>query len=179
MPRTIPRPDYLVIGEILRPHGIRGEARMRIMTGHPEHLSELEQVYLSEDELGGQVKAYPLHSVRLHQNYALLKFDAIDTREQVERLRGLYVLVDIDHAVPLDEGEFYLYELIGMSVVTTDGETLGTLTEVLETGANDVYIVDSPTYGQVLIPVIETVVLKTDIDAGVITVSLPEGLLPT
>jgi 16S rRNA processing protein RimM len=151
---------------------------MRIMTGYPERLLTLEQLFLSEDETGERAVAHHVVGARLHQEYVLLQLEGIADRDQAERLRGLYVLVDIDHAVPLEEGEFYLYELIGLRVVTNSGEDLGTLTEVLETGANDVYVIDSPAHGQVLIPAIDSVVLKTDIDAKCITVRLPEGLLP-
>ncbi|MFN8448827.1 MAG: ribosome maturation factor RimM [Anaerolineae bacterium] len=94
-------------------------------------------------------------------------------------MRGLFVLIDIAHAIPLEADEFYLYQLIGLRVETSAGETLGTLVEVLETGANDVYIVDSPRYGEILIPVTGETIVKTDVQAGVMVVSLPEGLLPT
>jgi 16S rRNA processing protein RimM len=114
----------------------------------------------------------------MHQGYALLTLKGVADRDEADRLRGLYALVGIEDAVPLEEGEFYLYQVIGLSVVTEDGERIGILNDVMETGANDVYIVNSEQYGSVLIPVIENVVLKTDIDAGTITVRLPEGLLP-
>lgn len=173
------KPDYLLIGEILRPHGIRGELRMRVMTDYPERIASMEQVWLSEDETGNNAAAYPLESSRLHQNYALLKLIGIDDRTHAEKLRALYVFVEFDQAVPLEEGEFYLFELLGLQVVTVEGETLGELIEVIETGANDVYVIQSETYGEVLIPVIDSVIVKTDIDGGRITVDLPEGLLPT
>jgi 16S rRNA processing protein RimM len=91
----------------------------------------------------------------------------------------LYLLVDLPNAVPLEEGEFYLYQLIGVQVETVEGETIGTLVEVLETRANDVYIVDSPRYGEVLIPVTPETIVRTDVEAGKVIVSLPEGLLPS
>jgi 16S rRNA processing protein RimM len=87
-------------------------------------------------------------------------------------------MVSIEDAVPLDEGEVYLYQLIGMTVQTDDGRELGQITEVLETGANDVYIVKSPDYGEVLIPATDETILETNAETRRIVVKLPEGLLP-
>ncbi len=172
------RPPYLVLGEILRPHGIAGELRMRVLTGYPERLPDLKTVYLGRSPESSDITSYALQSVRFHQEYALLKLKGVDNREQADRLRQRLVMVSIDDAVPLDEGEVYLYQLIGMAVETEDGQRLGTITDVLETGANDVYIVDSPQYGEVLIPVTEETIVKMDADSRRITVRLPDGLLP-
>jgi 16S rRNA processing protein RimM len=87
--------------------------------------------------------------------------------------------VAIGDAIPLDDGEVYLYQLVGLTVQTEAGETLGKLTEVLETGANDVYIIDSPKYGEVLIPATEETIRSTDINTGLMIVALPDGLLPS
>ena len=78
----------------------------------------------------------------------------------------------------MEEGEFYLYQLIGLTVRTVEGTALGTITDILETGANDVYIVDSDIYGELLIPVTEETILETSIEQGTVVVSLPDGLLP-
>lgn len=172
------RPEYLVIGEVLRPHGVRGELRIRILTDYPERIAELETIYLGADVESSSIKPYSVVGMRMHQNYGLLTLRGIDSRDKADRLRGLVIMVDIEHAVPLEEGEFYLYELLGLEVRTEEGETLGTITEIIETGANDVYVVDSPRFGEVLIPVTEETVLETNIGAGIVTVRLPEGLLP-
>jgi len=171
-------PAYLLLGEVLRPHGIRGELRIRLLTDYPERIGDLETVYLADNPEPAKPKPYKVQGMRMNGIYGLLKLHQIDDRDQADRLRGLYVLVDMEHAVPLEEGEFYLYQLLGLKVETSAGEALGTLVEVLETGANDVYIVDSPRYGEILIPVTDETILKTDIDAGVVIVDLPEGLLP-
>lgn len=171
-------PKYLAIGEILRPHGIRGELRLRILTDYPERIAHLETVYLGESASSSKLTPFQVQGNRMNSGYGLLKLRGIEDRDAADRLRGLFVLVDIDHAVPLEEGEFYLYQLIGIRVLLDDGQELGTLTEVLETGANDVYIVASPGYGEVLIPAIPDTILSTDIDGGMMTVRLPEGLLP-
>jgi 16S rRNA processing protein RimM len=171
-------PEYLILGEVLRPHGVRGELRIRLLTAYPERISEIDTLYLGRDPMHATATAYQVEASRMHQGYALLKLKGVDDRNHAERLRALYVMASLENAVPLEEDEFYFYELIGMTVRTDNGKTLGTISEVLETGANEVYIVDSPQYGEVLIPVLDDVVLKIDPNAALIVVKLPEGLLP-
>ena len=172
-------PAYLLLGEVLRPHGIRGELRLRLLTDYPERIAKLETVYLADNPEPKKPRSYRVQGMRRNGDYGLLKLHDIDDRDQADRLRGLFVLVDMEHAVPLEAGEFYLYQLLGLTVQTEAGEILGTLTELLETGANDVYIIDSPRYGEILIPVTEETIVKTDISAGILVVNLPEGLLPS
>lgn len=164
---------------MLRPHGVRGELRIRLLTDYPERIAQLETIYLADQPEPRKTTAYNVEGMRRNGEFGLLKLRGIDDRDQADRLRGLYVLVDMEHAVPLEAGEFYLYQLIGLRVETSAGEALGTIDEVLETGANDVYVVDSPRYGEVLIPVTDETIVKTDIVAGVVIVKLPDGLLPT
>ncbi len=150
---------------------------MRMMTDYPERIAKLETIYLADKPEPKVAKPYKVQGMRMNGDFGLLKLREIPDRTAAEKYRGLFVLVDMEHAVPLEEGEFYLYQLIGVKVETADGETLGMLTEVLETGANDVYIVKSERYGEILIPVTPETILKTDVDAGVMIVKLPEGLL--
>jgi 16S rRNA processing protein RimM len=174
-----PAPKYLLLGEILRPHGVRGEVRLRILTDHPERIATLEQVFLGRNTDDAKVTAYGVEHMRMQNEYGLLKLKGVNNRDDADTLRGLYAMVDLENAVPLEEGEFYLYQLIGLFVKTDDGQELGTITDVLETGANDVYIVNSPVYGEVLIPVTDETILETDIAAGIVRVKLPDGLLPS
>ena len=151
---------------------------MRVFTDYPERMRELSHLIVSEDESGTKAKTLRLDAMRMHQNYALLKFEGVDDRDAADRFRDLYVLVELENAVPLDEGEFYLYQVIGLQVVSDVGEVIGRVREVMETGANDVYIIDSDRYGEVLLPAIPSIILSTDIEAGIITVHLMDGLLP-
>jgi 16S rRNA processing protein RimM len=173
------QPEYLLLGEILRPHGILGEVKMRVFTAYPERLSELKTVYLSTNPDGVAAYKHPVERVRMNQEYALIKLEGIHDRTEADSLRELYVMVKLEDAIPLEDGEFYLYQLIGLSVKTVEGETLGTVTEVLETGANDVYIVDSPQYGEVLIPATPETIIETNVSEGIVIVKLPDGLLPS
>jgi 16S rRNA processing protein RimM len=164
----------------MRPHGIKGELRVRMMTDYPERIAKLETIYLSDkaEPKAKAAKPYKVQGMRMNGDFGLLKLHEIPDRTAAEKYRGLFVLVDMEHAVPLEAGEFYLYQLIGLKVQTEDGETLGKLTEVLETGANDVYVVESERYKEILIPVTAETIIKTDVNAGILIVKLPEGLLP-
>jgi 16S rRNA processing protein RimM len=171
-------PKYLLLGEVLRPHGILGELRVRVMTDYPERIPDLEFVYLGKSPNTTTAKQYRVRHMRMHKGYALLKLETIDDRNKAELLRKLLVMVPIADAVPLEDDEIYLFQLIGMSVQTEDGEMLGKIIDVLETGANDVYIVRGEAYGEVLIPVIDETILETNVADGVVIVHLPDGLLP-
>lgn len=177
--RRRPDPSYLLLGEVLRPHGILGELRVRLLTDYPERISQLSHVYLGKSPDDRKAVRYPVQHMRMHQDYGLLKLTTIQDRNQAELMRGLFVMVRLQDAIPLEEDEIYLFELIGMAVQTEGGEPLGEIVDVLETGANDVYIVQGDAYGEVLIPVTDETIIETDTDTGIITVHLPEGLLPS
>lgn len=171
------QPEYLLLGRILRPHGVRGELKIQVATDYPERIAELETVYIASDMNAENPRPYAVQAARLHQGYVLLTIKGIASRNDADKLRGSYVMVNVADAVPLDEDEFYLYELIGMQVVTEDGQELGAIAEVMETGANDVYIVRSDT-GTILLPAHEETVIEYDFDARTVTMRLPDGLLP-
>jgi len=172
-------PRFLIVGQVIRPHGIRGELRVRLLTNYPERFKQLEQVVLGSDpEAPPEASTvYAVERTRLHQVWGILKLVGIDTPEEAERLRKQYVLVPLQDAVPLEDGEYYHYQLIGLAMYTDTGENLGEVREILETGANDVYVVQSPRYGELLIPAIESVVQTIDLEARRITIIPLPGLL--
>ena len=172
------QPRLLVVGEILRPHGIRGELRMRVLTDNPHHLPRLESVYLGDSSNDAKLQEFALNRVRFNKEYALLSLEGCRNRNDAERLRGLSVLISSDQAAPLGKGQYYLFQLIGLRVIA-DQAALGRVKDVLQTGANDVYIVDSEEFGEVLIPAHAETILRIDFDAEIIHMALPEGLLPT
>jgi 16S rRNA processing protein RimM len=177
--RSIPpeSPQFLIVGEILRPHGIRGELRLRILTDYPERLTAGKRLYLGEDVSDTRMQTFTIEALRTNKEYGLLKLHEIDDRSAAELLRDLLVMIPLDQAVPLEEGEVYLFELIGMAVQTDTGESFGEIVDIIETGANDVYVVDSPQHGEVLLPAIDECVLKIDAEARVVTIHLMDGLL--
>lgn len=171
-------PRYLLLGQILRPHGVRGDLKMRLLTDYPERIRTLDVVYLGEGAEDSSAQAYKVNGCRLQPSSALLKLDGINSREDGDTLRNQFVMVPIEDAVPLDDDEFYLFQLIGLNVVTDDGYVLGTIKSYLETGANDVYIIDSVDYGEVLFPATPDTIIYHDIENGKVTVNIPDGLLP-
>lgn len=171
-------PPYLLIGQITRPHGVRGELRVRLSTDYPDHVNELKHVYIGKKLSGEDAQPYAVSGLRMNKAHGLLRLEEINDRNQADRLRQLYVLVRFEDAVSLEDDEFYLFQVIGMSVQTQDGFTLGTVRRVMETGANDVYVVDSPEHGEVLFPITVETLISHDIEDGIIWVNIPDGLLP-
>ncbi len=166
-------PRFLAVGQVMKPHGVRGEVSVEILTDFPGRFALLERVYLNEDD----PRSVPLEGVRFHKGRALLKLGGYDDRTAVEILRGEMVLVPIDEAMPLEPGEYYQDDLIGLEVWTVEDEYLGDVVEVLETGANDVFIVDGGDPGEVLLPAIEQVVQWIDLEENRMVVELMEGLI--
>ncbi len=167
-----PEPEFLVVGRIIKPHGIRGDLAMKVITDYPERLPEIDTLYV-----GPAYEPYKVKRVRFHAGGTLMLFEEVEDRNAAELLRGMMVYVHIDDAVPLEEGEYYLFQIIGAQVVTGDGLVLGTLTDLLETGANDVYVITAPDGEEILIPAIPEVIRRVDANKKVITISLLDGLL--
>ena len=170
-------PPFLLLGQVLRPHGVRGELRVEVLTAYPERIVPQQRVYLGPDPADvSAARLYTIAQARRHQQYLILQLAEVGDRNAAELLREQYVMVAFEDAIPLEDDEYYLFQVIGLEVVTTEGEALGRITDVLETGANDVFVVRGPR-GEVLLPVIDECVQCIDFDAGTITVRLLEGLL--
>lgn len=163
-------PDYLVVGRVLRPHGVRGELRLEVQTDSPGHLEEVSKVYV-----GGRHKAYDLEAFRMHRGVLLVTLAGVLDRDQADRLRGELVSVRFGDAAPLGKGEYYHHQIIGLNVVADTGEDLGQIVEIIQTGANDVYVTRGPG-GEVLLPAISSVILS--IEPPKVVVHLLDGLRP-
>jgi 16S rRNA processing protein RimM len=171
MPKQQPEPRFLAIGRIVRPHGVRGEVQMEILTDYPEHVADIPAVYV-----GPQRHRYEVKRARLHKKRLLLHLKGINDRDAAETLRGQLVEVAIEDAVPLEVDEYYEFQLVGLDVETEEGQELGELVGILDTmGANDVYVVHG-LYGEILLPAIEDVVREVDLEAGRMIVHLLPGL---
>jgi 16S rRNA processing protein RimM len=170
-------PRYLLLGRVLRPHGVRGELRIEVLTDYPERILPGLIVNIGPDPAADDAPKYEITKVRTHQQYLILQVDGVDDRDAADVLREQYIMVALEDAIPLDDDEFYLFQAIGLAVYTDDGESLGAVVDVLETGANDVYVVQGPR-GEVLLPAIDECIVDVDIDAGKMTVHLMDGLLP-
>lgn len=161
-------PQFLAVGKVLRPHGVRGELLLEVQTHSPTHLAEVDAVYLGEAHA-----PHALLASRMHRKQLLIKIEGCSDRTQAELLRGMLVSVAVKDAAPLKPGEYYHHQIIGLSVISDEDEPLGTVVEIVETGANDVYVVSGP-QGELLLPAIKSVVLK--IEPPVMRVHLLEGL---
>jgi 16S rRNA processing protein RimM len=160
----------LSVGEIVGAHGIRGEVKVRPDTDFPERLTELPSVWLVAPN--GARTQTRVEQARPHKGGLLVKLDKVSDRTAAEKLRGYALHIDRSLAAPLDEGQFLVDEVIGLVVVTVAGEEVGPVTEVLRTGANDVYVTRRG-----LIPAIQSVIREIDRDAGRIVIEPMEGML--
>lgn len=167
--------QFLVIGQIVAPHGIRGEVRVEVMTDVPERFGSGAKVFLSDTPAGAEAVQVAIETSRPHQGRMLVKLAKVSDRSAAEQLRGHYLLIPEAEAAPLGEHENYVHDLIGLQVVTTADELLGNLVEVIFTSANDVYVVRGDA-GEILVPALRSVVLAVDLNAHRMTVALPEGL---
>ncbi len=172
----LPEPRFLAVGRVSRPHGVRGELRVVLLTDYPGRLGQHAYFYLASPDSPEMVRRYPVEKLRRHKKVLLLKLGGCDDRNGAEELRGQLVQIPTEEAVPLEEGEYYDFQLIGVKVEAESGESLGQVVEVLKTGANDVYIVRG-SWGEVLLPAVKDVVLKLDIEARQMVVNLLPGLL--
>ena len=153
------QPSFLLLGRVLRPHGVRGELRIEVMTAYPERIVPESTVFIGPDPTdASSAVAYDVTSARKHQKYLILGLADVASRETADNLREQYVMVALADAVPLDDDEFYLYQAIGLRVVSEDGDLLGEVVEVIETGANDVYVVRGES-GEILLPAIDECVI--------------------
>jgi len=164
----------LAVGEVLGAHGIRGEIKVEVLTDDPERYRGFRHVLIGPPDQ--EPVAWPLEAYRLHKGRALLKLDGCDDRNCAEAMRGQLVQIPIDQAVQLEDEEYYEHQIVDLEVWTGDGEYLGKVVEVLYTGANEVYVVQTEHASEVLIPAIDSVVRSIDVDAGRIVVDLMEGL---
>ncbi|MGI6367466.1 MAG: ribosome maturation factor RimM [Anaerolineae bacterium] len=162
--------QYLVIGQIVAPHGLRGQVKVRVESDDPDRFFALKHVFV-----GPEHRRYRLLRVLVHKEMLLLSLEGVSDRNAAETLRNALVCVDLQNALPLDSDEYFQYQIEGLRVQDEAGSLLGTVTEVLETGANDVYVIRGPV-GELLLPALKGVVLRVDLEAGSMTVRVPAGL---
>jgi 16S rRNA processing protein RimM len=165
-------PAFLAVGKVRRPHGVHGEVVVEIYTDFPEHLNPNQSIYLGEKHMKLDISGQ-----RLHNEGLLLSFVGITTPEQAGRFRNQVLSIPTSEASELPKGEFYFHDLLNLEVVDKAGILLGTLTEILETGANDVYVVTDASGRELLLPAIPDVILDVDLGARIIKVHLLPGLI--
>lgn len=162
----------IVIGKIIAPLGTRGEVKAIVLTDFPERFKAGAELSLRLPE--GDVRKVKLESARVHREGFALKIEGVEVRDDAEELRSAEFTIDESELVELPSDRFYLFDLIGLHVVTDDGREFGEVTEVLQGGANDVYITNTG----LCIPALKTVVAKIDVGEKRMTIHPVPGLLP-
>ena len=164
-------PVYLTVGFIRRPHGLQGEMVMDLHTDFPERMKNGRKLLVGDEH-----RSLTLSSVRPHQAGLLVRFKGIETPEQAGQFRNQWVYIKASDAPELPDGRIYQHELFGFQVVDENDQLLGELVEILETGANDVYIVRNESGRDLLLPAIPPVILGVDTSRRVMRVHVLEGL---
>jgi 16S rRNA processing protein RimM len=174
MTDTPPNEDeLLLVGTISGPFGVRGQVKMYTVTTHPEHLGRVRTVFVGEEYTPMRLQRAQMHK----HNLVILTLHGVGNRNAAEELRNAEVFIKDTDAAPLEEGEYFLHDLPGMTVETTAGEQVGSVKDVLETGANDVLVVGRTEGGDVLVPMIHDIVKTLDLAAKRIVIEPLPGLL--
>ena len=165
--------DLLKVGVITTTHGVRGEVKV-YPTTDPERYLDLKYVLL---DTGRELRRLDISNVKFFKNLVILKFKGIDNINDIEMYKQRELWVPREEAQELDEDEYYIADLIGMEVLLEDESIFGTLKDVMETGANDVYVVETKDGQEVLIPAIKECILDVDVENNTMTVHLMKGLI--
>jgi len=172
--RTTAMSDELIrIGKILKSQGHRGAVRVLPLTDFPERFQDMQRVRV---KLQDSTADYTLEEIKPHGKFLAIKFKEILDMDAAEKLKGSFIEVTRQELVPLQEGNYYIFDIIGMSVFDLAGTLLGEVTDVIQTGANDVYVVETGG-NPLLIPALKQVVKEIDLPGRRMLVELPEGLV--
>lgn len=166
-------PSFLEVGRLRRTHGIHGELVLEVLTDFPERIRRGVTLYVGPDR-----RPLRLRSRRGHAEGLLIAFQGYEDREAAGELRNQGVFVRADDRPPLEEGEYYHHQILGLPVFDEQRRALGRVIEILETGSNDVLIIRSESGPELLLPLLETTLLGVDLERGELTVRLLPGLLP-
>ncbi|MBR4718750.1 MAG: 16S rRNA processing protein RimM [Lachnospiraceae bacterium] len=165
--------QLLQVGIISSTHGVHGEMKVFPTTDDARRFKKLESVML---DTGRELLQVEIESVRFFKQFVIIKFKDYDSINDVEKYKGKSIFVTRKDAVGLEEDEYFIADLIGVKVLDDSGTELGVISDVLQTGANDVYVVALFKGGELLLPAIKQCILSVDIEGGVMKVHVPEGL---
>ncbi len=166
--------DRLRVGVISSTHGVRGEVKVFPTTDNVNRFKKMKQVIL---DTGKEELELEIEGVKFFKQFAILKFKGFDNINDIEKYKGKELYVTRANAQRLERNEYFIADLLGMQVVEDTGKALGTLKDVIETGANDVYVVEMEDKKELLIPAIKQCILNVDVETGQMEVHLLEGLL--
>jgi 16S rRNA processing protein RimM len=165
-------PEFLSVGSVVRPHGVHGALVLEANKDTIHSVIPSHSVYLGPEKAHRMVR-----SIRPHRGRFILCIEGCEDRKAAERWRGAELFISFGDAEPLREHEYYYWQIIGLKVQTEDGQHLGRLEQIIETGVNDVYLVRTETGGELLLPAIESVIRDVDLEGQKIVVHLLPGLL--
>ena len=163
----------LEVGQIVNTFGIKGEVKVTPFTDDINRFDNLKKVYVKTRK---EDKLYKVEGVRYHKNMVLLKLEGIENPEQAELLKNAYLEIDREDAIPLKEGQYFIVDLIGLDVYTDEGDLLGKVDDIYNTGANDIYVVKDELGKQILLPGIKDVIKEVILDDRIIVHLIP-GLI--
>ena len=164
----------LEIGQIVNTFGVKGMVKVRPFTDDIKRFDKLKYVYVEKNK--NQTK-YEIEEVKYHKDMVLIKFKNIDKLEQAEELKNSYLTITRDSAEKLEEGRYYIVDLLGLEVYSDEQILLGTLEDIFNTGSNDIYVVKNNQGKQILLPAIQDVIKQIDIEHKKIIVHLLPGLI--
>ncbi len=167
--------DRFIIGKITGAHGVRGEVKVFPITDNVRHFKKLKKVAITDYD--GNIKnEYDISSVRFDRGNVLVFFEGIDDRDKAENLKGSFISIERKDASPIGKDEFYIADLMGLTVVDDEKGELGIVSEVYETGANFIVSVKRKGKKDLQIPFLKDVCYEVDIEGSIMKVRLPEGL---
>ena len=166
--------QLLQVWVITQTHGVRGEVKVFPTTDDAARFKKLKHVML---DTGKETLPLEIESVKFFKQFVILKFKGFDNINDIERYKRCPLLIERENAVPLEEGEYFIADMIGMKVITDEGENFGILKDVMETGANDVYVIEHPSEGEVLVPAIKECILDVDIENRQMKIHVMNGLI--
>ena len=164
----------LEIGRIVNTFGIKGIVKVKPFTDDIKRFDNLKTVYI---EKNNTQKEYEIEEVKYHKDMVLIKFKGVDTVEQAELLRNAYLTISRDSAEKLEEGRYYIVDMLGLEVYTDEQVLLGTLEDIFNTGSNDIYVVKDKQGKQILLPAIQDVIKQIDMENRKMIVHLLPGLV--
>ena len=164
----------LEVGQIVNTFGIKGEIKVTPFTNDIRRFDDLKKVYVKTRK---ESKLYNVENARYHKNMVLLKLKGINTPEEAEMLRNAFLEIDREDAIPLEEGTYFIADLLGLEVYTDEGKLLGKVEDIYNTGSKDIYVIKDELGKQVLLPGINEVIKEVDLNNGKIIVHLIPGLV--
>jgi 16S rRNA processing protein RimM len=168
----------LTIGKISKPHGVKGEVKIQLLTREPEIFDELEVIYITKTPEPENLKEAVIESSRFYKGTAILKLDIFNTPEEVDKYRGYYIQAEELELPPLEEDEYYFADILGTSVYVTTGEYIGDISFIIESGETDIYEITHPETGKVnMVPARKEFIKSLDVENKKMIVEPIEGLI--